>query len=114
TLAVGASVEMRTGDLSTVLTKTTNSSGVYNSGWIPINNYTVTASQSGYNDAQTTATVTTGATTTASLLKLTPSGSPPPPPPPPPSNGSITGKVTNASSGAALSGATVSTTLGTK
>ena len=108
TVAVGVSVEIRSGDLSTVITKTTNSSGVYGSGWIPIGNYTVTASQSGYNDAQTTATVTTGATTTAALLTLTPSGGPTTLP------GSISGKVTNARKGAALSGATVSGTLGTK
>jgi hypothetical protein len=111
TLAVGASVEIRSGDLSTVVTKTTNSSGVYNSSWIAIGNYTITASQSGYNNAQTTATVTTGQTTAAPLLTLAPSGSPPPPPS---GTGSISGKVTNASSGAALSGATVSGTLGTK
>jgi hypothetical protein len=108
TVAAGASVEIRSGDLSTVITKTTNSSGVYGSGWIPIGNYTITASQSGYNNAQTTATVTTGATTTAALLTLTPSGGPTTTP------GSISGKVTNASNGAALSGATVSGTLGTK
>jgi hypothetical protein len=94
-----------------VVTKTTNSSGVYNSSWIAIGNYTITASQSGYNNAQTTATVTTGQTTAAPLLTLAPSGSPPPPPS---GTGSISGKVTNASSGAALSGATVSGTLGTK
>jgi hypothetical protein len=106
TVAVGASVEVRSGDLSTVVTQTTNSSGVYNSGWIAVGNYTITASQSGYNNAQTTAAVNSGQTTTAALLTLTPSGTTSP--------GKISGKVTNAISGAALSGATVSGTLGTR
>jgi hypothetical protein len=106
TVAVGANVEVRSGDLSTVVNKTTNSSGVYNSGWIAIGNYTITASQSGYNNAQTTATANSGQTTTAALLTLTPTGTT--------SAGKISGKVTNASGGAALSGATVSGALGTK
>jgi len=87
----GAQVTLSGGQISTSLSGTTNASGVYSSGWIPIGNYTIT---SGTGTA--TATVTNGAT--ASITIAQNSG---------PTTGTITGTVTN-TSGTALSGATVS------
>jgi phosphatidylinositol-3-phosphatase len=60
----GATVNIVGGSVSTTLNTTTNSSGVYNSNWIPIGNYTVTVSASGRVTQSMSATVNTGATTT--------------------------------------------------
>jgi hypothetical protein len=63
----GAAVKMTGGIVSTTVTVTTNSSGVYTSPWIAIGNYTVQASKSGYATQTKTTTVNTGTTTTVNF-----------------------------------------------
>jgi len=63
----GATVKMTGGIVSTTVTVTTNSSGVYTSPWIAIGNYTVQASKSGYATQTKTTTVNTGITTTVNF-----------------------------------------------
>jgi hypothetical protein len=46
---------------------TTSSTGAYLSGWIPIGQYTVTVSKTGYTTQQMTGTVTSGQTVTLNL-----------------------------------------------
>jgi len=87
----GAQVSLSGGQISTSLTGSTNASGVYSSGWIPIGNYTIT---SGTGTA--TATVSNGTTTSITISQN--SG---------PTTGTITGTVTDTSV-TPLSGATVS------
>ena len=60
----GAAVNVTGGDISTTLNMTTNSSGGYNTSWIPVGTYTVTVSASGFTTQSQTTTVTTGNTTT--------------------------------------------------
>jgi protocatechuate 3,4-dioxygenase beta subunit len=59
---LGATVTITGGVISTTVTGTTNSSGVYSSNWIPVGSYTVTISQSGHTTQSKSATVTAGAT----------------------------------------------------
>ncbi|HKE31208.1 MAG TPA: carboxypeptidase regulatory-like domain-containing protein [Candidatus Angelobacter sp.] len=87
----GAPVSLSGGQIQTSLSGTTNASGVYSSGWIPIGNYAVTS-----GSASQQATVATGQTTTITITQTGGNGT-----------GTISGTVTD-SSGAALSGATVS------
>ncbi len=78
-------------------TATTNSSGVYTLSGIPAGTYTFTAKASGYLNRSATASVTSGATTTLNFQLST--------------AGKIGGTVTN-SSGAAVSGVTITVTGG--
>ena len=67
TAIAGAAVTISGGSVSTTINTTTNSSGGYNSNWIPIGSYTVTVSASGRVTQSQNATVNTGATTTLNL-----------------------------------------------
>jgi acid phosphatase len=60
----GAAVSIRGGSISTTVNTTTNSSGVYNSNWVPIGQYTVTVTASGHPVQSKSAAINTGATTT--------------------------------------------------
>ncbi len=60
-------VTMTGGKYAATYTATTSSAGAYNSGWIPIGSYTVTASPSGFTAQSKSATANTGATTTVSF-----------------------------------------------
>jgi hypothetical protein len=60
----GASVTIAGGVITTAVNTTTNSSGGYNSNWLPIGSYTVTVSASGHATQSNGITATTGATTT--------------------------------------------------
>jgi hypothetical protein len=59
-----ASVTITGGSISTTVKTTTNSSGVYNSNWVPVGSYTVTVAATGFTTQSQTATITTGNTTT--------------------------------------------------
>ncbi len=83
-------------------TTTTNASGVYTLTGVPVGTVQIVASASGFQSATQNVTVTSGNTSTANFT-LSPAGA----------AGSITGKITNASNGAILSGATVSWSGGT-
>jgi galactose oxidase-like protein/carboxypeptidase family protein len=74
----------------------TDSTGSYKMTNVAPGSYTLTASASGYGSATSTVSVGTNATVNASF-KLTPNSS----------AGTVTGKVTNISNGAAIYGATV-------
>lgn len=60
----GATVTISGGLIPNTVTVTTNSSGVYNSSWVPVGNYTVTVSASGHTSQSNSTAVKTGATTT--------------------------------------------------
>jgi phosphatidylinositol-3-phosphatase len=60
----GAAVTLTGGSINTTVNTTTNSSGSYNSNWMPVGSYTVTVSASGHATQSKTATANTGATTT--------------------------------------------------
>ena len=77
-------------------TTTTNSSGVYTLTGVPAGTVQLVASASGFQSVTQSVTVTGGATSTANFTLN------------PVTGGTVTGKVTNISNGAALSGATVS------
>jgi acid phosphatase len=64
TVISGASVTITGGSISTTVNTTTNSSGVYNSNWVPVGSYTVTVSAAGHTTQSQSTTVTTGNTTT--------------------------------------------------
>jgi len=87
----GATVNLSGGVIATTLKGVTNASGVYSSNWIPIGTYSVSS-----GSVSEMATVNTGQTTTITITQQSGSGT-----------GTIAGTVTN-SSGAALSGVTVS------
>ena len=77
----------------------TDSTGSYTLSNVAAGTYNVTASDSGYTSQTSSATVSSGTATTLNF-QLSPAAGP--------TTGSITGKVTNISNGAAISGATVS------
>ena len=60
----GASVTITGGSITTTVNTTTNSSGVYNSNWIPVGTYTVTVSATGFTQQSKTVNVPTGTTAT--------------------------------------------------
>jgi hypothetical protein len=64
---IGASVTITGGKLRLSKTVTSDSTGSYNSSWIAIGPYTVTASAPGFTSASATATVSTGLTTKLNL-----------------------------------------------
>jgi phosphatidylinositol-3-phosphatase len=78
---------------------TTDNNGAYSFSNVPAGSYSLTASLSGYSSQSSTTTVTSGSTSTLDF-QLAPAA--------PGGNGTLTGRVTNASSGAGISGATVS------
>ena len=67
TVISGAAVNITGGVISTTVNTTTNSSGVYNSNWIPVGTYTLTVSASGHTTQSKSASVTTGNTTTVNF-----------------------------------------------
>jgi len=79
----------------------TNSNGSYTIPDVSQGTYTVTASANGYQSSSETITVASGQTATANF-SLAREASPPPPSP-----GQISGSVTDADTGRAISGATV-------
>lgn len=99
----GATVTLTGGSVNNTVTTTTNSSGAFNSNWMPVGTYTVTVSAAGYANQSVTATATTGQTTTVNIALSTSSGG---------GTGSgtatISGQVTDISTGGAVRGATVS------
>ena len=101
TAVVGASVVITGGQIATTVTVTTNSTGNYISGWVAIGNYTVTASASGLATTSANTTVKTGVTSTVNITMGSGGGGGG-------GTGAVSGTVTSISSGAALSGATVS------
>jgi hypothetical protein len=62
-----ATVKVTGGSIATTVTLTTSSTGTYSTSWIPVGNYTVTVSKTGYTTASKSATVSTGATTTVNF-----------------------------------------------
>jgi galactose oxidase-like protein/carboxypeptidase family protein len=78
-------------------TTTTNASGVYTLNGVPVGTVQLVASAAGFQSVTQNVTVTGGATATANFTLAAGSTA-----------GAVTGKVTNISNGAALSGATVS------
>ena len=78
---------------------TTDNNGAYSFSNVPAGSYTLTASASGYSSQSSSTTVNSGAASTLDF-QLTPSA--------PGGNGAITGRVTNVSTGASISAATVS------
>ncbi|HKE23362.1 MAG TPA: carboxypeptidase regulatory-like domain-containing protein [Bryobacteraceae bacterium] len=64
----GAAVTITGGVITTTVNTTTNSSGGYNSNWVPIGSYTVTVSASGRATQSKGTTATTGATTTLNFI----------------------------------------------
>jgi hypothetical protein len=60
----GATVKITGGSISTTVNTTTNSSGVYNSNWMPVGSYTVQIFANGFAPQNKNATANTGATTT--------------------------------------------------
>ena len=78
-------------------TTTTNASGVYTLNGVPVGTVQLVASAAGFQSVTQNVTVTGGATATANFTLAAGSAA-----------GAVTGKVTNISNGAALSGATVS------
>lgn len=77
-------------------TATTNTSGVYTLSGVPVGTVQLVASASGFTSVTQNVTVAGGATVTANFT-LSPGSA----------TGTVTGKITNISNGAALSGATV-------
>jgi len=66
----GAAVSITGGSISTTVNVTTNSSGGYNSNWMPVGTYTVTVTASGHPAQSKTANANTGATTTLNFTLL--------------------------------------------
>jgi hypothetical protein len=60
----GAAVNISGGSIPTTVNTTTNSSGVYNSNWVPVGTYTVTVSATGFTTQSQSVNVTTGNTIT--------------------------------------------------
>jgi large repetitive protein len=63
----GATVKVTGGIVPTTVTVTTNSTGNYDSGWVPIGNYSITVSKSGFTTQTKNTTVTTGGTVTVNF-----------------------------------------------
>lgn len=78
---------------------TTDNNGAYSFSNVPAGSYTLTASASGYSSQSSSTTVNSGAVSTLEF-QLTPSSTG--------GNGAITGRVSNVSTGASISSATVS------
>ena len=63
----GATINFSGGSIATNKNVTSSSTGTYSSGWIPIGNYTVTVTNSGFTTQQKSVTITSGATTTVNV-----------------------------------------------
>ncbi len=63
----GALVKVSGGIVPTSVTLTTGSSGTYDSGWVPIGNYSIEVSKSGFTKQIKNTTVTTGGTVTVNF-----------------------------------------------
>jgi len=63
----GVTVKVTGGVVATTKTYTTSSTGTYLTAWIPIGNYTVTVSKTGFTSQSKPATLSTGATTTVNF-----------------------------------------------
>lgn len=63
----GATVTVTGGIVPTNVTVSTNSSGNYDSGWVPIGNYSIKVIKSGYTTQTKNTTVTTGGTVTVNF-----------------------------------------------
>ncbi len=63
----GATVKVNGGIVPTSVTLTTGSSGTYDSGWVPIGNYSIEVSKTGFTTQTKNATVTTGGTVTVNF-----------------------------------------------
>lgn len=114
----GATVTLTGGSVTNTVTVTANSSGAFNTGWVPVGTYNISVSAAGYDTQSATANASTGKTTTVSisLVAGTSGGS---------TGGTgdtggtggggtttgpatITGRVSDISNGGAVRGATVS------
>ena len=92
-----ATVSISGGVLSSTYSATTNSTGAFSLGWVPFGTYAVTVSAAGYGSASSSVTVNTGQTTTLNVALASGAAA------------SISGRVTSATDGHPLVGATVST-----
>src|SRR5262249_34101607 len=63
----GATVKITGGTIATTKTLTTSSTGNYSSSWIPVGNYSITVTATGFTAQTKSAAVTTGATTTVNF-----------------------------------------------
>jgi hypothetical protein len=63
----GATITIKGGVISTTVTGTTNTSGLFTTNWIPIGTYTVTAAKTGHTTQSKSATVSSGVTTTVTF-----------------------------------------------
>ncbi len=66
----GVSIKITGGQIATTVTLTTDSTGHYLSGYIPIGNYTVTASASGHTTQSKTTSVSAGVTSTVNFTSF--------------------------------------------
>ena len=105
--AAGVTVTFIGGVIASSTSVTTSSSGSFNSSWIPVGDYQVTATDP-TNSATASVTIAAGDLKSVPLTL----GNATPPPPPPPDDGtvSLTGRIVSVIDGRVLSGATV--TLG--
>lgn len=63
----GATVTIKGGVVSTTVTGTTSSTGVYTTNWIPVGTYSITVAKSGLTSQTKSATVASGATATVTF-----------------------------------------------
>ena len=63
----GATVKLTGGIVPTTVTVTTSSTGTYDSGWVPIGNYSIKVSKSGFTTQTKNTTVATGGTVTVNF-----------------------------------------------
>ena len=97
--ATGANISGATVTIAGGASTTTNKSGFYQFTNVAAGTYSVTASATGYNPSTANNVTVTGGSTTVQNFVLTAAG---------PSTGTLQGTVTNAATGATISGATVS------
>ncbi|HEX2327121.1 MAG TPA: carboxypeptidase regulatory-like domain-containing protein [Candidatus Angelobacter sp.] len=97
TAVSGVAVSATGGNIPTTVNGTTGTAGTFTTNWVPTGGYTVSITTSSGTQSSPV-TVTSGAT---AAVKFTAGSTPP-------GTGTVTGTITSASTGAALSGATVS------
>jgi galactose oxidase-like protein/carboxypeptidase family protein len=66
----GATVTIKGGVISTTLTGTTGTTGLFTTNWLPVGTYTVTVSKTGHATQSKSATVSSGATTTITFTNF--------------------------------------------
>lgn len=64
----GAAVKISGGSIFTTVNTTTNSSGYYNSNWVPVGSYTVTVSASGHATQSKPVNIVSGSTATLNFI----------------------------------------------